>query len=198
MSPPPASDSGRRPPCLGTPRSAHLGVHLSLLAPLCRAGGGAILQKRQPRLREGPGSAGLDSYSAQQGRGPAKLLFSCPASLCTSHHNPAVQGAETGNLRCGELIPRDNCPEAAGVASIPTPHPALGRRTATTRPKQIVLGRGIGLGSTTPQHPPSPLSLSADWGGAFESINSSPNKQVFKTNSLWISLPISFFNPDSC
>lgn len=33
-----------------------------------------------------------------------------------------------------------NCPEAARVASIPTPHPALGRRTATTRPKQLFWG----------------------------------------------------------
>lgn len=38
----------------------------------------------------------------------------------------------------------------------------------------------------------SPLSLKADLGGAFQSINSSPNKQVFPNHSLWISLSILF------
>lgn len=52
--------------------------------------------------------------------------------------------------------------------------------------------------ATNPHRPLSLLSLNADLGGDCQSINSSPNKQVFQNRSLWISLPISFFNPDSC
>lgn len=93
----------------------------------------------------------LLSSAGKGGRGYAALvLLHEGTGLCTSHHNPAVQGAETGSLRCEELIPRGNCPEAAGGdfhSHPPTPHP--GRGTVTTRPKQAVLGRGIGSGSAT-------------------------------------------------
>lgn len=43
-----------------------------------------------------------------------------------------------------------------------------------------------------------PLSLNGDLGGAFGQSIAHPRHRFFKTRSLWISLPISFFNPDSC
>lgn len=108
--------------------------------------------KRRPRLREGLGSAGRDSCSAQQRRRGAKLLFSGPlpggplSAFDTTI--PAVQGAETGSLRCGELIPGITVLRMQGR---PPPQPLTlhpGRRTATRRPKQVVLGGwGVGIGS---------------------------------------------------
>lgn len=67
---------------------------------------------------------------------------------------PAVQGAETGSLRCGELIPGITVLRLQGRPPPPalTLHP--GRQTATRRPKQVVLGGWgggdrLGVGSAT-------------------------------------------------
>ena len=184
------------------PPGAQLGVPLSHRDP-CEGGSGLILQERKPRLREGLGSAGQDSHSVQLQAKPLFPAASWRALLWRrSGHNPAVQGQKQG---ASEAM---NCSPGATIRSRPgSPH--WGKATATGSPRQVVwwgwrIGwRGVELTSPSPflclTHCPLwPLSVDADLGGAFQSINSSPNKQVFQNRSLWISFPISFFNPDSC
>lgn len=112
---------------------------------------GPISQERELRLREGWPLAPSPTVRMWQSRiltqfsWRAKPLsppshFMEGLTLRISHQRPGMQGAGTGSFRFRKLVPKDNCPEAAGAA--PT-----GKGTATMRPKHVTIGRGIGLGS---------------------------------------------------